>query len=99
MMRDTRTSSAQTVGCGHTEIQQGLPVKQDYRVQRVAGDTAGLPVTEKPAIPTITGKKAATVNKSSEHSRSTGYRVLPVTEKSAVPILTGKKPASNPVLN
>ena len=57
-----------------------------------------LPVTEKSAIPTITGKKAATVNKSSEDSRSTGYRVLPVTEKSAVPILTGKKPASNPVL-
>ena len=38
------------------------------------------------------------MNKSSEDSRSTGYRVLPVTEKSAVPILTGKKPASNPVL-
>ena len=45
-MRDTGTSSAQTAGCGHTEIQQGLPVKQDYRLQRVAGDTAGLPVTE-----------------------------------------------------
>ena len=53
-------------------------------------------VTEKSAIPTITGKKAATVNKSSEDSRSTGYRVLPVTEKSAVPILTGEGPASNP---
>ena len=66
--------------------------------------SAWLPVTEKPAIPTITGKeKAATVNKSGEDSRSTGYRelpnrVLPVTEKSAVPILTGKKPASYPVL-
>ena len=57
-----------------------------------------LPVTEKSAIPTITGKKAATVNKSSEDSRSTSYRVLPVTKKSAVPILTGKEPASNPVL-
>ena len=61
-----------------------------------------LPVTEKSAIPTITGKKAATVNKSSEDGRSTCYRVLPVrelpvTEKSAVRILTGKKPASNPV--
>ena len=39
VMRDTGTSSAQTAGCGHTEIQQGLPVKQDYRLQRVAGDT------------------------------------------------------------
>ena len=39
--------------------------------------SAGLPVTEKPAIPTITGKeKAATVNKSSEDSRSTGYREI-----------------------
>ena len=26
-MRDTGTSSAQTAGCGHTEIQQGLLVK------------------------------------------------------------------------
>ena len=39
VMMDTGTSSAQTAGCGHTEIQQGLPVKQDYRLQRVAGDT------------------------------------------------------------
>ena len=39
VMRDTSTSSAQTAGCGHTEIQQGLPVKQDYRLQGVAGDT------------------------------------------------------------
>ena len=31
-----------------------------------------LPFTEKPAVPTITGKKAATVKKSSEDSRSTG---------------------------
>ena len=38
-MRDTGTSSAQTAGCGHTEIQQGLPVKQDFRLQRVAGET------------------------------------------------------------
>ena len=38
------------------------------------------------------------MNKSSEDSRSTGYRVLLVTKKSAVTILTGKKPASNPVL-
>ena len=38
-MTNTGTSSAQTPGCGHTEIQQGLPVKQDYRLQRVAGDT------------------------------------------------------------
>ena len=38
-MRVTGTSSAQTAGCGHTEIQQGLPVKQDYRLQRVAGVT------------------------------------------------------------
>ena len=34
VMRVTCTSSAQTAGCGHTEIQQGLPVKQDYRLQR-----------------------------------------------------------------
>ena len=39
VMRVTGTSSAQTAGCGHTETQQGLPVKQDYRLQRVAGDT------------------------------------------------------------
>ena len=44
------------------------------------------------------------MNKSSEDSTSTDYRVLPVAgvlpvlEKSAVPILTGKKPASNRVL-
>ena len=35
-MRDTGTSSAQIAGCGHTEIQQGLPVKQDYWLQIVA---------------------------------------------------------------
>ena len=58
-----------------------------------------MPVTEKSAVPTITVKeKAASVNKSSEDRRSTGYRKLSVTEKSAVSILTGKKPASNPVL-
>ena len=46
-MRDTGTSSGQTAGCGHTEIQQGLPVKQDYWLQRVSGDTQqGLLVTE-----------------------------------------------------
>ena len=57
--------------------------------------SAGLPVTEKPAIPTITGKeKAATVNKSSEDSRSNGYRELPVTEKFAVPTITDKRAAS-----
>ena len=33
------TSSAQTASCGHTEIQQGLPVKQDYQLQGIAGDT------------------------------------------------------------
>ena len=38
-MRDTGASSAQTAGYGHTEIQQGLPVKQDFRLQRVAGET------------------------------------------------------------
>ena len=38
-MRDTGTSSAQTAGCGHTEIQQGLLVKQDFPLQRVAGET------------------------------------------------------------
>ena len=38
-MRNTGTSSDQTAICGHTDIQQGLPVKQDYRLQRVACDT------------------------------------------------------------
>ena len=57
------------------------------------------PVTEESAVPSITGKeKAASVNKSSEDSTATGYRVLMVTEKSAVPTLVDKKPASNPVL-
>ena len=32
VMRVTSTSSAETAGFGHTEIQQGLPVKQDYRL-------------------------------------------------------------------
>ena len=69
-----------------------------YQLQRFTGYRV-LPVTEKSAIPTITGKeKATTVNKSSEDSSSTGYKELPVTEKSAVSILTGKKPASDPVL-
>ena len=39
VMRVTGTSSAQTASCGHREIQQGLLVKQDYQLQRVAGDT------------------------------------------------------------
>ena len=54
-----------------TEIQQGLPVKQDYRLHRVAGDiqqgywlqriasSGVLPVTEKSAVPIITGKEPA----------------------------------------
>ena len=71
VMRDSGTSSTHTAGCGPMEIQQGLPVKQDYRLQRVAGDTqqgywlqsvAGsgvLPVTERSAVPILTGKKPA----------------------------------------
>ena len=70
VMRDN-TSSVQTAGCGHTEIQQGLPVKQDYWLQGVAGDTQQvyrlqkitgyrvLSLTEKYAVPILTGKKPA----------------------------------------
>ena len=35
VMRVTSTSSAQTAGCGHTEVQQGLPVTEVYRLQRI----------------------------------------------------------------
>ena len=45
-----------------TEIQQGLPVKQDYRLHRVAGDGV-LPVLECPvteeSVPILKGKKPA----------------------------------------
>ena len=54
-MRDTGTSSAQTAGCGHTEIQQGLLVKQDFPLQRVAGETAGLLVPEWCRFPSVAG--------------------------------------------
>ena len=63
-----------------TEIQQGLPVKQDYRLHRVAGDIQQgywfrelpvvLPVTEE-SVPILKGKKPA------PNPVSTG---LPVTE-------------------
>ena len=82
------------------EIQQGLPVKQDYWLQKIAGDTqlgywlqsvagAGvLPVTEKSAVPILTGKKPAlnpvltTVSPVTEDCRFrsvAGYRELMVT--------------------
>ena len=57
VMRVTRTSSAQTAGCGHTEIKQVLPVKQDYRLQRIAFTHTGqvlihgLPFRSGPAVP------------------------------------------------
>ena len=38
-MRESGTSSTQTAGCGHTEIQPGVTVTQDYRLQRLAGET------------------------------------------------------------
>ena len=69
-----------------TEIQQGLPVKQDYRLHRVAGDIQqGYWFRELPAPECCRFQSVA------------GSGGLPVTEES-VPILKGKKPASNPVL-
>ena len=69
-----------------TEIQQGLPVKQDYRLHRVAGDIQqGYWFRELPAPECCRFRSFV------------GSGVLPVTEES-VPILKGKKPASNPVL-
>ena len=90
-MKDSGTSSTHTAGCGHMEIQQGLPVKQDYRLQRVAADTQQgywLPVPEKSAVPILTGKKPAsnpvltTVSPVTEDCRFrsvAGYRELMVT--------------------
>ena len=76
-----------TAVCGHIEIQQGLLVTENRRLQRNL------------LFPTITGKKrAALVNRFSDDSRITGYRESSVTEKSAVPTNTGKKAAANPVL-
>ena len=83
-MRDPGTSSAQTAGCGHTEIQQGLPVKQDYQLQRVAGDTQ-----QGYRLQRITGyretcyfhhywQEGSYSEQVSEDSRSTSYRVLPL---------------------
>ena len=69
-----------------TEIQQGLLVKQDYRLHRVAGDLQqGYWFRELPAPECCRFRSV------------TGSGVLPVTEES-VPILKGKKPAPNPVL-
>ena len=69
-----------------TETQQGLPVKQDYRLHRVAGDIQqGYWFRELPAPECCRFRSVA------------GSGVLPVTEES-VPILTGKEPASNSVL-
>ena len=68
-----------------TETQQGLPVKQDNRLHRVAGDIQqGYWFRELPAPECCRFRSVA------------GSGVLPVTEES-VPILKGKK-ASNPVL-
>ena len=70
-----------------TEIQQGLPVTQDYWLHRVAGGE----IQQGYWLRRIAGSRTG-VNRS-----AAGYRLL-VTEKSAVPILTGKEPAANPVL-
>ena len=83
-----------------TKTQQGLPVKQDYRLHRVSGDIQqGYWFRELPAPECCRFRSVV------------GYRELPVPEccwfrnhsaagykKSAVPILTGKEPASNSVL-
>ena len=81
-----------------TEIQQGLPVTQDYRLRRVAGGeiqqgywlqritgsgTGVLLVTEKSAVPIITGKEPA-----SNPVLTTGS---PVTEVSQLQRIEGDK--------
>ena len=93
MLRDTGTSSAQTAGCGHRNPARatgytGLLVTEHCRFQNrsAAGSGTGvLLVTEKSAVPIITGKEPAsnpvltTGSPVTEvSSRATGYRELPV---------------------
>ena len=67
MLRDTGTSSAQTAGCGHRNPARatgytGLLVTEHCRFQNrsAAGSGTGvLLVTEKSAVPIITGKEPA----------------------------------------
>ena len=89
-MMVTGTSSPQTAGYGHTEIQQGLLVKQDCRLQRIAG-------TQNLLIPPLLARRKQLQSTDSVMTaelpvteRIASYRKLSVTEKSAVPTITGK---------
>ena len=114
VMRVTGTSSAQTAGCGSTEIQQGLPVDQDYQLRRITFTHTGwvliqrLPYRNGPAAISTTkycdrlqpfvGYRELSVIERIASYRITSCKELPVSEKSAVPTITGKKAASNQVL-
>ena len=73
-MRVTGTSSAQSAGWGHTEIQQVLPVNRitGYIELLVTGNSCSHLYWQE--------EGSFLLNRSSDVSRATGYRGLPVTE-------------------